>query len=162
RLSDSQKNLESLVIVKLDARGVTQRDRIGDRNHGNQHRPLIDVGTHHVHQSHRRLGNTPGPRECRDLFGELREERREPLNEDIAGGPIETKKSAEFPRRAASAWGRRRKGGAEKYNSSPPARNRPAISELRTRRGWARIIRGTLAASSIFSSDCAGIFFMKY
>src|SRR5262252_65137 len=83
-------------------------------------------------------------------------------NSDRNGATHWTNTNVEMPSPAASALRLPRNGGAATYRRTPPTRNSPAISEFRTGRLWASIMRGTLAASSSFSSDWGGIFFMKY
>ena len=81
-LQDRQEDLEALMLVEDDRGRRPPRERVDDRDEGRKDRPLVDRGRDEVHDGHRRLRDLARPVERRQLLGKLREERRDPLDED--------------------------------------------------------------------------------
>ena len=68
-----------------DRRRPPERRRIDDRDHGRQHRPLVDVGGGHVHERHAGLAAASRPVGRAGELGKLGQERRHPLHEHELG-----------------------------------------------------------------------------
>src|SRR3989454_1864504 len=83
RLRDRQQDLRTLEAVERDVRRRPDAETIDDRNHRGEHRPLVDVGRHHVHQGHRRFFRPPRPVHRAELLGKLRQKWRHPLDEQV-------------------------------------------------------------------------------
>src|SRR5207253_8500146 len=68
--------------------GMSDTQTEDNWDHGGEHRPLIDVARHHVHEHGGCGAHLAGPIEGAHLFGEFREERRNPLHENkVAEAP---------------------------------------------------------------------------
>ena len=111
-----------------------------ERDHRREHRPLVDVARHEVHQGERRWLHAPRPRDRRNHFREFGEKRRHPLHQEELADPEDRRHGEHrLEERVGGHEQQRAPRGEQPADGRPPApagllAQRPARHRGRVRR----------------------------